>query len=112
MKALGRIEQHPILGTLEKRSKITFQFDNQSYTALENETIAAALLAAGIRTLRVQEEKGTPRGIYCNMGHCLECRVTVNGKAGVRACLTVVGPHMVVHSGQRLPIMDGNEVQR
>jgi sarcosine oxidase, subunit alpha len=111
MKAFGRIEQHPILGKLEKRKAITFRFDGQTYDAFDHETIAAALLANGIRTLRVQEEKGTPRGIYCNIGHCLECRVTVNGRDGVRACLTPVEEDMIVHSGQRLPISGWNEVQ-
>jgi sarcosine oxidase subunit alpha len=110
MKAFGRIEQHPILGTLENHKAITFQFDGQSYDALEHETIAAALLANGIRTLRVQEEKGTPRGIYCNIGHCFECRITVNGKNGVRACLTLVEEQMVVHSGRLLPTSEWKEV--
>ncbi|MCK9918121.1 (2Fe-2S)-binding protein, partial [Microbacteriaceae bacterium K1510] len=59
--------------------------------------------ANGIRHLRIHEEKGTPRGIYCNIGHCFECRVTVNGIPGVRACLTLVEAGMDVQSGEQLP---------
>ncbi|WP_134698666.1 (2Fe-2S)-binding protein [Ammoniphilus sp. YIM 78166] len=99
----GRIEHHPILGSMESRKKITFFFDGKAYSAYESETIAASLLANGIRTLRVQEENGTPRGIYCNIGHCFECRVTVNGTAGQRACLSLVEEGMTVESGVRLP---------
>ncbi|RNB68027.1 (2Fe-2S)-binding protein [Brevibacillus panacihumi] len=100
----GRIEHHPILGSLENRKQILFHFDGKTYTACESETIAAALLANGVRTLRVHEEKGTPRGIYCNIGHCFECRVTVNGVKGIRACLTLVEEGMNVESGVQLPV--------
>lgn len=94
---------HPILGNLKDREVISFQFDGKTYEAYENETIAAALLANGIRKLRVHEGCGTPRGIYCNIGHCMECRVTVNGQANVRACLTLVDKDIVVESGKQLP---------
>jgi sarcosine oxidase, subunit alpha len=100
---MTRIIDHPVLGKLDDRNKIPFVFDGKEYGAYENETIAAALLANGIRTLRVHEEGGTPRGIYCNIGHCMECRVNVNGQANVRACLTVVKEKMVVESGKQHP---------
>lgn len=100
---MTRIIDHPILGNLNDRERISFQFDGTAYEAYENETIAAALLANGIRKLRVHEESGTPRGIYCNIGHCMECRVTVNDQANVRACLTVVEQEMVIESGKQHP---------
>lgn len=103
MKTDGRIGHHPILGPLSARKEISFQFDGTRYTAFESETIAAALLANGVRMLRMHEETGTPRGIYCNIGHCFECRVTVNGLQGIRACLTLVEEGMDVKSGQKLP---------
>lgn len=100
---MTRITNHPILGDLNDRKRIHFQFDGIKYEAFENETIAAALLANGIRKLRVHEDCGTPRGIYCNIGHCMECRVTVNDQANVRACLTVVEKNMMVESGKQHP---------
>jgi sarcosine oxidase subunit alpha len=103
MKLDGRITDHPVLGSLSQRNTVSFRFNGQIYQALEAETIAAALLANGVRRLRVQEEKGTPRGIYCNIGHCFECRVTVNGVPGMRACLTLVEEGMEVVSGGVLP---------
>ncbi|MCG3088034.1 (2Fe-2S)-binding protein [Sporosarcina cyprini] len=97
-----RIIHHPVLDQIDDTDTISFTFDNQQYSALHNESIAAALLANGIRTLRHHEETGTPRGIYCNIGHCFECRVTVDGKQGVRACLTPVQEGMDVKSGDKL----------
>jgi sarcosine oxidase subunit alpha len=100
---MNRIINHPILGSLNSSQRINFQFNGQQYEAYEHETIAAALLANGIRTLRVHEDSGTPRGIYCNIGHCSECRVTVNNQTNLRACLTVVENDIVVESGKQHP---------
>jgi aerobic-type carbon monoxide dehydrogenase small subunit (CoxS/CutS family) len=38
-----------------------------------------------------------PRGIYCGMGVCFECAVSVDGVA-VRACITQVRPGMRVEA--------------
>ncbi|MFD0671418.1 (2Fe-2S)-binding protein [Cohnella sp. GCM10027633] len=99
----GRIENHPVLGPLPEARTVRFRFDGRLIDAREGESIAAALLACGIRTLRVHEQRGTPRGIYCNIGHCMECRVTVDGVAGVRACLTPAEDGRDVGSGRLLP---------
>ncbi|MGE7988793.1 (2Fe-2S)-binding protein [Lysinibacillus fusiformis] len=98
-----RIINHPILGNLIKKEKVTFTFDDHEFEGYKGESLAAALLAQGIRTLRLHEETGQPRGIYCNIGHCFECRVNVNGLEGERACLTPLSDGMVVKSGQTLP---------
>lgn len=98
-----RIDAHPVLGQLEDKKKVTFTFDGKTYEGLEDDTIASALLANGIRTLRKHEETGTPRGIYCNIGHCYECRVTVNEETNIRACLTPVKDNMVIESGTIQP---------
>lgn len=100
---MTRITDHPILGNLTNRLVITFQYNGKKYHAYKNETIAAALLANGVRKLRVHEESGTPRGVYCNIGHCMECRVTVNQQPHIRACLTLVENNMVISSGKQLP---------
>lgn len=98
-----RIVDHPILGKLEEQCEVKFMFNGKEYTGYENESIAAALLANGIRTLRYHEETRTPRGIYCNIGHCFECRVKVNGKQGVRSCLTPLKENMIIESHDALP---------
>jgi sarcosine oxidase subunit alpha len=63
---------------------------------MEGEPVAAALLAQGERVLRYTDRLGLPRGIYCNIGHCYECRVVVDGIPSCRACLTPVRAGMRV----------------
>ncbi|HLR80409.1 MAG TPA: (2Fe-2S)-binding protein [Bacillota bacterium] len=99
----NRIVDHPILGRQDEQAVVTFTFDGQTYEGLEGDTIASALLANGVRKLRVHEESGRPRGIYCNIGHCFECRLTVNGTPGVRACVTPIQEGMVIESGRVEP---------
>ncbi|SDC21918.1 (2Fe-2S)-binding protein [Shouchella lonarensis] len=98
-----RIKQHPILNIPATPQTFSFQFDDTTYEAIEGDTIASALLARGVRILRRHEETGETRGIYCNIGHCFECRVTVDGKESERACLTPVQAGMTVYSGTVLP---------
>ena len=105
-----RVEHHPVLGTLEKQKEVKIYFDGKPFTASEGDTIASALLASGVRTLRHHEDKGTPRGIYCNIGHCFECRVRVNGKNTVRACLTPVENNMQIESGISTTSLKGGQL--
>lgn len=98
----NRIYNHPVLDPIDESDVVTFTFNNKEYQGLRHESIAAALLANGVRTLRHHEESGTPRGIYCNIGHCFECRVIVNGEQGVRACLTPVQDGMNIESSGKL----------
>lgn len=65
--------------------------------AIEGETVAAALTAAGITALR-RARNGEPRGVFCGMGVCYECLVTVDGGRAQRACMTKVRDGMAVAS--------------
>jgi len=98
-----RIKEHPVLESLDLGKAISFEFDGKTYEGYENDTIASALLANGVRTIRRHEETGNPRGIYCNIGHCYECRCTVNDVSNIRACLTPIEENMVIQSGQVQP---------
>ncbi|QKY68784.1 (2Fe-2S)-binding protein [Lentibacillus sp. CBA3610] len=92
-----RINEHPILGKQEKKT-VTLTYNGVDYEANEGESIAAALLANGIRILRYSEKGHEPRGIYCGIGHCYECRVNVDGDRSVRACITSVKDGMRVRA--------------
>lgn len=100
---MTRINDHPILGKITNQNKVSFQFNGEVIEGYENDTIASALLAYGIRTLRYHEATGAPRGIYCNIGHCFECRVTVNHTPNIRACLTPIKQDIIVESSYKLP---------
>ena len=65
---------------------VTFTFNGQLIKAFEGETIAAALLASGVRMLRETDRRGEPRGLFCNMGICFDCLVEIDGATNQRAC--------------------------
>ncbi len=58
-------------------------------------SLAAALLNAGYTAFR-HSVSGEPRGPVCGMGACFECRVTIDGMPGRRACLEPVRNGMQV----------------
>ncbi|WP_170134911.1 FAD-dependent oxidoreductase [Acuticoccus kandeliae] len=74
---------------------VTIRFEGRPVTARLGESIAAALTRAGERALR-DGEPGEPRGLFCGMGVCQECVVTLDGTPNRRACMTkVTGPHEI-----------------
>jgi len=94
-----RISEHPILDFKREQAKsVTITFDDARIIAFEGETIAAALHAAGIRTLSHSTEKHRPRGLYCAIGNCSSCHMVVDGEANVKTCIELVRDGMVVQS--------------
>ena len=71
--------------------------DGAPLRAPAGQSLGAALLVAGRRGLR-DSPAGSPRGVYCGIGVCQECRVVVDG-AVVRACVTPVVAGMSVTTG-------------
>jgi D-hydroxyproline dehydrogenase subunit gamma len=62
-------------------------------------TVAAAVMTVlGTPRLRSTTRTREPRGIFCGMGTCFDCLVTINGKTGVRACMTRVKGGMRVET--------------
>ncbi len=74
---------------------ITFTVDGEPFSAYPGDTIAGALYAAGKRVWR-HSRSGEARGIFCGMGVCFDCLVTVDGQPDQRACQTLVKPGMAV----------------
>lgn len=68
------------------------EVDGQPVVAYPGETLATVLLAAGWRTFRHTLLSGQPRSLYCGMGLCFDCLVTLNGRPNVRACVTLAQP--------------------
>ena len=73
---MSRIENHIILGDLEKQKEVTITVDGKQVTAVE----------------------GEPRGYFCGIGRCTNCVMTVNGDPNVRTCITPVEEGMVVET--------------
>jgi len=91
-----RIKSHPILGDIPKRKLVKIEVDGRTIEAFEGEPIAAALLAAGIKVFRRTVKRREPRGLFCTIGQCTDCMMTVNGMPNVRTCITPVEEGMEI----------------
>ena len=78
------------LPLVERGKPVDVEVDGKQVEAFEGETIAAVLMAKGIRRFRRTRKGNKPRGMYCGMGVCFDCLVTVDGVHNVRACVTPV----------------------
>ncbi len=81
---------------------VQFRFDGQDIQALPGETVAAALTAAGIQTFRYTAS-GAPRGLWCGMGACFDCLVTIDGRGSQRACLAKAEAGLDIRSAPPSP---------
>jgi len=82
---------------------VTLTIDGRSVTARAGDTVAAAMLAAGIPHCRTTPVTGAPRAPYCMMGICFDCLVVVDGIGSRQGCLVRVREGMTVElqSGKR-----------
>lgn len=75
---------------------IQFTFEGETIVGFVGDTIGAALWAAGKKVLRLSPNAGAPRGMFCAMGSCQECVVSVNGVVRT-ACSTPIAPGLIVN---------------
>ena len=97
-----RITVHPILGKLPPARTFYLLVDGRPVQAREGETVASALVAAGWYVFRHTEKEGEPRGIFCAIGRCTDCVMTVDNVPNVRTCITTVREGMRVESQKGL----------
>lgn len=106
---MNRILNHPILEEEKPVKEIEIFVDNQPIMVREGEMIAAALIANGIFINRYTAHEHKPRGIYCAIGRCTDCIMTVNGVPNVRTCVTKVEAGMQITTQQGTGIWSEEE---
>ena len=94
---MPRVTKHPIL-TIAPKAEIPIVFDGQTLLAREGETVAAALMANGIRVFRRTAKRGEPRGLFCGIGQCTDCIMEIDGVPNQRTCMTIVRAGMRVNT--------------
>ena len=77
---------------------VALTVDGKAVQARRGDTVAAALLAAGIDRCRTTPVTGAPRLPYCLMGVCFDCLVTIDGVGSRQACLVPVQEGMTVET--------------
>lgn len=70
--------------------------DGREVTARPGRSVGAALTDAGISSWRTTRKEGRPRGLFCGIGVCYDCLVTVDGAPNQRACLVPAENGMVI----------------
>jgi predicted molibdopterin-dependent oxidoreductase YjgC len=66
----------------------TFLFDGRTVPFRHGQSVGAALVSAGVLSWRTTRINGRPRGIFCGIGICFDCIVTVDETPNQRACVT------------------------
>lgn len=60
--------------------------DGEPVEGIAGQSIAGVLLGSGRLSWRETAVSGKPRGVFCGIGVCFDCLVTVDGVPDVRAC--------------------------
>ena len=74
------------------------EFDGTRVPFTPGQTIGGALAGAGIVSWRTTRRDHAPRGLFCGIGVCFDCLVTVDGVRSQRACLVEACAGQIVHS--------------
>ena len=89
------IDKHPIL-QFKRGNKVKFEFEGKELEGYEDQPIAAALHAAGIRVLSYSDKYNRPRGFFCAVGKCSSCLMEVDGRPNVMVCMVPLRAGMKV----------------
>ena len=73
-----------------------FELDGAPVPFRDGQTVGAALVAHGVTSWRHTRHDGRPRGLFCGIGVCFDCLVSVDGVPNQRACLVLAQPGMRV----------------
>lgn len=90
---------------------VRFTFEGKPLEGRHGESLAAALVSAGIVAFR-ETRGGEMRGMFCGMGVCQDCLIEVDGKPNQRACMTRLEGPMTVRRemyGRTLPEVASGE---
>jgi NADPH-dependent 2,4-dienoyl-CoA reductase/sulfur reductase-like enzyme len=75
----------PGIGSPDESGSLSF--DGRTVPVAASDTVASAMVAAGELGNR-RGDSGDLRGVWCGMGVCHECAVTVDHREGALACVT------------------------
>ncbi|MFJ8788631.1 (2Fe-2S)-binding protein [Streptomyces sp. NPDC102462] len=81
--------------------------DGERLRATQGQTVAGLLMSRGRVSWRTTARSGRPRGLFCGIGVCFDCLVTVNGLSDVRACQRLLADGDVIKTG----VADGDVVE-
>lgn len=93
-KRLSRITTEVI----DRERPVSVFYEKKSIPAFAGDTVAGALLTAGINVFGRSFKYHRPRGPHCLSGRCARCEMIVDGKPHTRTCQTTVREGMIVEA--------------
>lgn len=93
------------MGQADAPQVLAFSMDGHLLEARPGDTVAAALLIAGVTSLRDTPVSGSPRGPFCLMGSCFDCLVEIDGIPNRQACMVEVAEGMTVRRQARAALL-------
>ncbi|WP_308289433.1 (2Fe-2S)-binding protein [Mumia sp. zg.B17] len=83
---------------------VTIEFEGRRYEGVRGQTVAGILLSHDVLDWRTTSVSGAGRGLFCGIGVCFDCVVSVDGVRDVRACQRRArGGELVERQHDRLP---------
>jgi D-hydroxyproline dehydrogenase subunit gamma len=79
--------------------RVTIRVNGKPVQVPAGTIVAVALAQAGLTRFR-RSVGGDARGLFCGMGVCFECRVTIDGQPHCRSCLTLCEEGMEVDTDE------------
>jgi predicted molibdopterin-dependent oxidoreductase YjgC len=76
----------------------TLTVDGRAIPIHAGDSVAAVIMRTGTLIFR-RSRSGEPRGLYCGIGVCNDCLVTVDGRPNLRACVTPAVAGATVETG-------------
>jgi predicted molibdopterin-dependent oxidoreductase YjgC len=80
----------------EQRKLVCIRVEDRLLDVRDGQTLATALLGAGVVPFRRTPVSGSARAPLCLMGVCFDCLVEVDGAQNVQSCLIDVREGMQV----------------
>lgn len=91
---------HPLAGAA---ATVTVHFNGHALLVPAASSVAAALLAVGVKRFRNSPVSGAGRSPYCMMGVCFECLLEIDGTPNRQGCLVPLRDGMHIRTQDSLP---------
>jgi hypothetical protein len=75
---------------------VTVAVEGREIHIPEGASAAAAVLLAGLPSVRETPVSRAPRGPYCLMGICFDCLTEIDGVPNRQSCMVTVAPGMTI----------------
>lgn len=86
------------ISTIERGNPFEMEINGKTVLAYEGETVASVMQANGERVIYEGERFYFPNRVFCNMGICQQCLITINNQPNCQACKTLAKPGMKVET--------------